>query len=136
MRRMDRSKERGIALAVVAIALVAIFAMIVIAVDVGRFAHTASEVQAIADLAALSGAKSVLVRGAGTAQSGGDTAAQQNTPKTAPLANQLEPAMLGIPPDRAKKRATIKAAISVAPLARAYSRGPSALRKVSGVRRW
>src|SRR5690349_20394915 len=79
MRRMDRSKERGIALAVVAIALVAIFAMIVIAVDVGRFAHTASEVQAIADLAALSGAKSVLVRGAGTAQSGGDTAAQQNT---------------------------------------------------------
>src|SRR5690349_1610696 len=78
MRRMDRSKERGIALAVVAIALVAIFAMMVIAVDVGRFAHTGSEVQAIADLAALSGARSVLLRGPGNAQSGADTAARQN----------------------------------------------------------
>ena len=63
---------------------------------------------------------------------GAPTVAQQNTPKMAPLANQLEPAMLGTPPVRAKKRATLKAAISVAPLARAYSRGPSVPRKVSG----
>jgi putative Flp pilus-assembly TadE/G-like protein len=79
MRRPRRRGERGIALALVGIALVAIFAMIVIAVDVGRFAHTGAEVQAVADLAALSGAKQVLAHGAGTAQAGGDTAARQNS---------------------------------------------------------
>ena len=79
MRRPRRRGERGIALALVGIALVAIFAMIVIAVDIGRFAHTGAEVQAVADLAALSGAKQILLRGAGTAQAGADTAARQNS---------------------------------------------------------
>ncbi len=79
MRREQRRGERGVALAIVAIAIVAIFAVIVIAVDVGRFAHTAAEVQAVADLAALAGAKSVLVTGPGTAQSGANTAALENS---------------------------------------------------------
>ncbi len=79
MKRQRRNGERGFALAMMALGLLTFFAMIVIAVDVGRFSHTASEMQAIADLAALSGAKSVLVRGAGTAQSGADTAARRNT---------------------------------------------------------
>src|SRR5437762_5329184 len=79
MKRERHKGERGIALALIGISLTAIFAMMVIAIDVGRFAHTAAEIQAIADLAAMSGAKSVLVRGAGTAQSGADTAARQNT---------------------------------------------------------
>ena len=78
MKRYHRKEERGIALALVAMFLGVIFAMMVIAVDVGRFAHTGSEVQAIADLSALSGARSVLVRGPGTAQSGADAAARQN----------------------------------------------------------
>jgi Flp pilus assembly protein TadG len=79
MKQLGRKSERGIALAFVGIVLVALFAIIVLAVDIGRYVHTAGEVQAVADLAALSGAKSVLVRGAGTAQSGADTAALQNT---------------------------------------------------------
>lgn len=78
MARERRTGERGVALAFIGVWLLALFALIVLAVDVGRFSHTASEVQAIADLAALAGAKTVLVRGAGTAQSGADTAVQQN----------------------------------------------------------
>src|SRR5689334_20597734 len=79
MKRRHRTGERGVALALIAIALTTIFAMIVIAVDVGRFAHTASEVQSVADLAALAGAKNVLVKGPGNAQAGANTTALQNT---------------------------------------------------------
>src|SRR5712692_8557723 len=78
MKRESRKSERGIALIAVGIAIFAFFALIVIAVDVGRFSHTASEIQAVADLAALSGAKNVQSQGAGTAQAGADTAALQN----------------------------------------------------------
>jgi len=79
MKRRRRTGERGVALALIAIALTTIFAMIVIAVDVGRFAHTATEVQSVADHAALAGAKTVLVKGAGNAQAGANTTALQNT---------------------------------------------------------
>ena len=78
MARQRRRSERGVALAFIGVWLLTLFALIVVAVDVARFSHTASEVQAIADLAALSGAKSVLVRGAGTAQNGADVAVRQN----------------------------------------------------------
>jgi Flp pilus assembly protein TadG len=81
MKRPPRKGERGIALIAIGIAIFAFFALMVIAVDVGRFSHTASEVQSVADLAALSGAKSVQVKGSGQGygQEGANTAALQNT---------------------------------------------------------
>ena len=80
MKRPPRNGERGIALVAIGIAIFVFFALMVIAVDVGRFSHTASEVQSVADLAALSGAKSVLAKGSGLgyAQEGANTAARQN----------------------------------------------------------
>jgi len=80
MKRPPRKGERGIALVAIGIAIFAFFALMVIAVDVGRFSHTASEVQSVADLAALSGAKSVQVKGSGLgyAQEGANAAARQN----------------------------------------------------------
>ncbi len=79
MKRQRRKGERGIGLVVVGIAIFVFFALMVIAVDFGRFSHTAAEVQAVADLAALSGAKAILINGPGTAQAGADTAALPNT---------------------------------------------------------
>ena len=77
MKRQRRKGERGVALAMIGIAIFVFFAMMVIAIDFARYSHTAAEVQAVADLAALSGAKSLLLNT--SAQSGGDTAALPNT---------------------------------------------------------
>src|SRR4030095_2177919 len=66
---------------------------------------------------------------------GAPRAAQNRKPKSAPLAHQLEQALARNPPVRVKKIATIRAAITVAPLASAHSRGPSLSRQVPGVMR-
>ncbi len=78
MKRQRRRGERGVAMAMIGIAILVFFAMMAIAVDFARYAHTAAEVQAAADLAALSGARNIGTYGAGTAQAGADSASQQN----------------------------------------------------------
>jgi len=60
------------------LALVAMFALIVVAIDIGRISHTATEVQGIADSAALAGAWAVVKQGAGSAQAAATTAASDN----------------------------------------------------------
>jgi len=54
------------------------FALIVVAIDIGRISHTATEVQGIADSAALAGAWAVVKQGAGSAQAAATTAASDN----------------------------------------------------------
>ncbi len=62
----NRRKERGFVLAAAAIALAAIFAIMVVAIDIGRISHTGTELQGIADSAAVSGAMAILKQGPGT----------------------------------------------------------------------
>lgn len=64
-----RKHESGIALAVVAVFMVALLGFAALGIDVARLAHTASEVQAVADAAARGGAKALLDSG-GTPGSG------------------------------------------------------------------
>ena len=54
--RKDRSTQRGVALAYVAIFMVVILGFTVLGIDVARLAFTASEVQAVADTSARGGA--------------------------------------------------------------------------------
>jgi hypothetical protein len=74
----SRSGQRGFALAMSAFALVAMFALMVVAVDIGRLSHTATEVQGIADAAAMAGALAVMKQGAGNARPAALAAAQDN----------------------------------------------------------
>lgn len=60
---MKRRRDRGAVLALVAIGLAAFVAFLVIAVDVGRLAHTANEVQSAADGAAAAGGTALLTGG-------------------------------------------------------------------------
>ena len=73
-----RRGQEGFALIAGGLALVAMFALIVVAIDIGRISHTATEVQAIADSAALAGAWAVVKQGAGSAQAAATTAASDN----------------------------------------------------------
>src|SRR5262244_4543937 len=54
--RKSRENQRGIALPYVGICLLAFLAFTVIAIDLGRQAHTATEAQNVADAAANAGA--------------------------------------------------------------------------------
>jgi len=76
--RTSRRGQEGFALAFAAIFLSVLFAMMVVAVDIGRIAHTATEVQGIADSAAISGALAVIKQGAGNASPAATTAANDN----------------------------------------------------------
>jgi hypothetical protein len=58
-----RKNERGVALVTVAIFMVVILGFTVLGIDVARHAHTATEVQSIADAAARGGAKALLDNG-------------------------------------------------------------------------
>src|SRR5262245_3903698 len=58
--RGKRRRQRGVALALVAIFLAVILGITALGVDLGRLAHTANEVQTVADAAARGGAKSLL----------------------------------------------------------------------------
>jgi hypothetical protein len=60
------------------IAILTFFAFIVVAIDIGRISHTATEVQGIADSAAISGAIAVIRQGAGHATGAATTAANDN----------------------------------------------------------
>ena len=73
-----RRGQEGFALIAGGLALVAMFALIVVAIDIGRISHTATEVQGIADSAALAGAWAVVKQGAGSAQAAATTAASDN----------------------------------------------------------
>lgn len=56
----SRKKQRGIALAVVGMMMFAFLALSVVAVDLGRLAHTATEAQNMADTAATAGAAALM----------------------------------------------------------------------------
>jgi len=57
--RRPRSGERGMVLVTLALSMTALFALLAVAIDVGRLAHTANEVQTVADIAATAGAKAL-----------------------------------------------------------------------------
>jgi hypothetical protein len=59
MKPRPRS-QRGVALAAIAIFMVVILGFTAIAIDVARLAHTATEVQTVADVAARAGAKALI----------------------------------------------------------------------------
>jgi len=63
MKRQARHGERGIGLVAIGIWIVALAVMMAVAVDIARLSHSASEVQAIADAAALSGARALYNNG-------------------------------------------------------------------------
>ena len=75
-----RKGERGIGLLVVALWIGALAVIAAVAVDIARLSHTASEVQSIADAAALAGAKALLENGgtAGPEQTAAFKVANQN----------------------------------------------------------
>jgi putative Flp pilus-assembly TadE/G-like protein len=75
-----RKGERGIGLLAVALWIGALAVIAAVAVDVARLSHTASEVQSIADAAALAGAKALLEAGgvAGPEQTAAFAVANQN----------------------------------------------------------
>jgi hypothetical protein len=77
---MKRERERGIAMLLAAIFLVAIIAIGAIAIEVSRLTATATEVQVAADAAALAAATSMIVPGhtSGVAQSDGQAVAAKN----------------------------------------------------------
>ena len=73
-----RRGQEGFALIAGGLVLLAMFALIVVAIDIGRISHTATEVQGIADSAAMAGALAVLKEGAGKAQPAATAAANDN----------------------------------------------------------
>ena len=73
-----RRGQDGFALIAGGLVLLAMFALIVVAIDIGRISHTATEVQGIADSAAMAGALAVLKEGAGKAQPAATAAANDN----------------------------------------------------------
>jgi Flp pilus assembly protein TadG len=76
--RQHRDQQRGFALATAVVMIFAFFALIVVAIDIGRISHTATEVQGIADSAAIAGALAVAKQGAGNASPAATTAANSN----------------------------------------------------------
>ena len=79
-KQRERRGERGMALAFAVLGLLTFMPMAVVAVDVGRLALTANEVQNVADMAAAAGAQTLLLGGtAATARSNAQTVVAQNT---------------------------------------------------------
>jgi Putative Flp pilus-assembly TadE/G-like len=81
IRRVDAGDERGISLVITAIALVAIFAMVVLVIDVGALLVKRRAMVKAADAAALAAAQSC-ARGLGDAESQADTFASLNAQGT------------------------------------------------------
>ena len=77
-RLQHLKSQRGIALISTAVALTALIALTAVGVDVGRLVFTATEVQSTADIAATAGAKSLVLQGSGSAQSGAEVVAGAN----------------------------------------------------------
>src|SRR5437867_3779309 len=77
-RPRRRREQEGFVLVLGGIVLLTMFALIVVAIDIGRISHTATEVQGIADSAALAGAMAVIEQGPGHAGSAATTVAQDN----------------------------------------------------------
>ncbi len=73
-----RRGQGGFVLVLSGIVLLTMFALMVVAIDIGRISHTATEVQGIADSAALAGAKAVIEQGPGNANPAAKTAAEDN----------------------------------------------------------
>jgi Flp pilus assembly protein TadG len=73
-RRRTRNGERGFALAAFALSMTALCALAAVAIDLGRIAHTANEVQNVADIAATAGATN-LMKGGTAATARGDAQA-------------------------------------------------------------
>src|SRR5437667_8010260 len=73
-----RRGQEGFVLVLSGILLLTMFALIAVAIDIGRISHTATEVQGIADSAAMAGALAVLKEGAGKAQPAATAAANDN----------------------------------------------------------
>ena len=73
-----RRGQRGFVLVLSGILLLTMFALMVVAIDIGRISHTGTEVQGIADSAALAGALAVIKQGPGNARPAATTAAQDN----------------------------------------------------------
>lgn len=59
----QRKNERGVALVIVAVFLVVIFGFAALGIDIARLAHTATEVQTVADTAARAGALGLAANG-------------------------------------------------------------------------
>jgi hypothetical protein len=78
--RPNRRGERGIGLVATAVWFAALAIIAAVAIDIARISHTASEMQGIADAAALAGAKAVLEGGgtAGPEQTAAFAVANQN----------------------------------------------------------
>ena len=78
-RQRERRGERGVALAFAVLGLLAFMPIAVVAVDIGRLAFVANEVQNAADVAAAAGAQTLLQGGsAATARSNAQTVVAQN----------------------------------------------------------
>jgi putative Tad-like protein involved in Flp pilus assembly len=78
-KQRERRSERGVALAFAVLGLLAFMPIAVVAVDIGRLAFTATEVQNEADIAAAAGAQTLLQGGsAATARSNAQTVVAQN----------------------------------------------------------
>ena len=58
-----RRGQEGFVLALSGILLLTMFALMVVAIDIGRISHTATEVQVAVDAAALAGAENLLKGG-------------------------------------------------------------------------
>src|SRR5215813_9313321 len=80
MNRRKRHGERGIGLVAAALWFAALAVLAAVAIDIARISHTASEMQGIADAAAIAGAKAVLEAGgtAGPEQTAAFAVANQN----------------------------------------------------------
>lgn len=77
--RRARHGERGFALAAFALSMTALFGLAAVAIDLGRLAHTANEVQNVADAAATAGATNLMNGGTvSTARSDAQSVVAQN----------------------------------------------------------
>jgi Flp pilus assembly protein TadG len=89
--RRPRRRERGAILAAFAISMAAFFAFLPVAIDTGRLALTANEVQTVADAAATAGARALL-------ESGGDSATARSQAQSVGAQNFVNGAASTITP--------------------------------------
>jgi len=86
-----RKKEQGSMLVAVAISMTALFATLPLAIDIGRLAFTANEVQTVADVAATAGATYLM--------SGQDPATARSQARAVVAQNRVAGAVASIPSD-------------------------------------
>jgi hypothetical protein len=86
-----RKKERGFMLTAIAISITALFATLPLAIDLGRLAFTANEVQTVADVAATAGATYLM--------SGQDPATARTQARAVVAQNRVDGAVASIPSD-------------------------------------